>query len=69
MIKCNYFRKHIEYDERGFSKLVYSPMSEFNKWDQADVESIISIDTCSNEHGEVETIVVYYNAKEINNEG
>ena len=39
-------------------------MSEFNKWDQSDVESIISIDTCANEHGEVETIVVYYNAKE-----
>jgi hypothetical protein len=39
-------------------------MSEFNKWDQADVESIISIDTCANQHGEVETIVVYYNAKE-----
>ena len=64
MIKCNYFRKRIEYDDYGRSKLVYSPMSEFNKWNQADVESIISIDTCSNEHGEVETIVVYYNAKE-----
>ena len=65
MIKCNYFRKRIEYDDYGRSKLVYSAMSEFNKWNQADVESIISIDTCSNEHGEVETIVVYYNAKEI----
>ena len=64
MIKCKYFRKYIEYDGCGFSKLVYSPMSEFNKWDQADVESIISIDTCANQHGEVETIVVYYNAKE-----
>ena len=39
-------------------------MYEFNKWNQADVESIISIDTCANEHGEVETIVVYYNTKE-----
>lgn len=64
MIKCNYFRKRVDYDERGYSKLVYSPMSEFNKWDQADVESIISIDTCANEHGEVETVVVYYNVKE-----
>lgn len=64
MIKCKYFRQNIEYDERGFSKLVHSPMSEFNKWDQADVESIISIDTCANQHGEVETIVVYYNTKE-----
>lgn len=64
MIKCNYFRKNIEYDDRGFSKRIYSAMSEFNKWDQHDVESIISIDTCANEHGEVETIVVYYNAKE-----
>ena len=68
MIKCNYFRKNIQYDDRGHSKLVYSAMSEFNKWDQHDVESIISIDTCSNEHGEVETIVVYYNAKEFSNE-
>lgn len=65
MIKCKYFRKDIEYDERGFPKLVYGPMSEFNKWNQADVESIISIDTCANEQGEVETIVVYYNVKEI----
>ena len=64
MIKCNYFRKRIEYDERGSSKLVYSAMSEFNKWNQADVESIISIDICANQNGEVETIVVYYNAKE-----
>lgn len=64
MIKCNYFRKRFEYDDHGCSKLVYSPMSEFNKWNQADVESIISIDTCANEHGEVETIVVYYNVKE-----
>ena len=64
MIKCKYFRKDIEYDERGFSKLVYTPMSQFNKWNQADVESIISIDTCANQDGEIETIVVYYNAKE-----
>ena len=64
MIKCKYFRTRTEYDKGGFSKLVYSPMSEFNKWDQDDVESIISIDTCTNQHGEVETIVVYYNAKE-----
>lgn len=64
MIKCNYFRKSIEYDDKGFSKLVYSAMSEFNRWDQADVESIISIDTCANQNGEIETIVVYYNAKE-----
>mgnify|MGYP007037222685 CR=1 FL=1 len=63
MIKCNYFRKRTEYDDYGRSKLVYSAMSEFNKWDQHDVESIISIDTCSNEHGEVETIVVYYNVR------
>ena len=65
MIKCNYFRKRTDYDySRG--NIVCSAMSEFNKWDQSDVESIISIDTCANEHGEVETIVVYYNAKEIN---
>lgn len=64
MIKCKYFRKRIEYDDHGCSKLVYSAMSEFNSWDQSDVASIISIDTCANEHGEVETIVVYYNMKE-----
>ena len=64
MIKCKYFSKRIDYSDHGCRKLVYSAMSEFNKWDQHDVESIISIDTCSNEHGEVETIVVYYNAKE-----
>ena len=65
MIKCKYFRKHIEYDAGVLSKIIYSPMSEFNKWNQADVESIISIDTCANQNGEVETIVVYYSAKEI----
>lgn len=64
MIKCKYFRRRTEYDYRAHGTLVYSAMSEFNKWDQADVESIISIDTCANEHGEVETIVVYYNMKE-----
>ena len=69
MIKCNYFRKRIEYDDQGRSKLIYSAMSEFNRWNQADVESIISINTCSNQNGEVETIVVYYNAKEIDIEG
>lgn len=68
MIRCNYFRKRIEYDDHGRGKLVYSPMSEFNRWNQHDVESIISIDTCANEHGEVETIVVYYNAKESTDE-
>ena len=68
MIKCVYFRKSIDYDDRGHSKLIYSAMSEFNKWDQSDVESIVSIDTCYNEHGEVETIVVYYNVKEMPNE-
>jgi hypothetical protein len=59
----------MEYDDRGFSIKVHSAMSEFNKWDQHDVESIISIDTCANQDGEIETIVVYYNEKEINNEG
>jgi hypothetical protein len=43
-------------------------MSEFNEWDQHDVESIISIDTCANDQGEVETIVVYYNVKEASDE-
>ena len=64
MIKCNYFRKRIEYDDRGHSSRIYSAMSEFNKWDQNDVESIISIDTCCTYQGEVDTIVVYYNVKE-----
>ena len=68
MIKCEYFRRSERYDSnRG--NITCSAMYNFNNWNQADVESIISIDTCSNEHGEVETIVVYYNAKEINNEG
>jgi hypothetical protein len=68
MIKCNYFRKRTDYDySRG--SIVHSAMSEFNNWNQADVESIISIDTCANQNGEIETIVVYYNAKEIDNEG
>lgn len=63
MIKCNYFRKRTDYDySRG--NIVHSAMSEFNNWNQADVESIISIDTCANQNGEIETIVVYYNAKE-----
>lgn len=66
MIKCKYFKRRFGYDNYCRSKLIYSAMSEFNKWDQHDVESIIKIDTCANEHGEVETIVVYYNAKELN---
>lgn len=65
MIKCKYFTKRNDYDYyRG--NIVYSAMYEFNRWDQSDVESLISINTCANEHGEVETIVVYYNAKETN---
>ena len=43
-------------------------MYNFNEQDQSDVESIISID-CANQNGEIETIVVYYDAKDINNEG
>ena len=63
MIKCNYFKKSY-YHDRIYGECTHSAMYNFNDWDQADVESIISIDTCANEHGEVETIVVYYNAKE-----
>ena len=63
MIKCKYFRKTYDYDYH-MSKVEYSPMSNFNKWDQLDVQRIISIDTLGNEHGEVETIVVYYEVKE-----
>ena len=40
-------------------------MYQLNNWDQEDVKSIISINTCANQNGEVETIIVYYNAKEI----
>ena len=68
MIKCNYFKKSY-YHDRVYGQCEHSAMYNFNHWNQADVESIISIDTCANQHGEVETIVVYYNAKEINNEG
>ena len=63
MIKCKYFRKTYDYDY-NMGKLEYSAMSNFNKWDQSDVQRIISIDTLGNEHGEVETIVVYYEVKE-----
>ena len=63
MIKCKYFRKTYDYDYyRGIVE--HSAMSNFNKWDQSDVQRIISIDTCANKHGEVETIVVYYEVKE-----
>ena len=64
MIKCNYFKKSY-YHDKVYGRCEHSPMYNFNDWDQADVESIISIDTCTNQNGEVETIVVYYNAKEI----
>ena len=64
MIKCNYFKKTY-YLDRVYGRCEHSPMYNFNDWDQADVESIISIDTCANQNGEIETIVVYYNAKEI----
>ena len=63
MIKCNYFKKSY-YHDRIYGKCEHSPVYNFNEWDQADVESIISIDTCANQNGEIETIVVYYNAKE-----
>ena len=63
MIKCNYFKKSYYYDT-VFGQCEHSAMYNFNDWDQADVESIISIDTCANKNGEIETIVVYYNAKE-----
>ena len=67
MIKCKYFTRCKEFRPTQ-GTVVLSPMYRFNEWDQADVESIISIDTCANQNGEVETIVVYYNAKESNNE-
>ena len=60
MIKCKYFSKK----ETPYGALTYSPMYQLNNWDQEDVESIISIDTCANQNGEIETIVVYYNTKE-----
>ena len=64
MIKCEYFRRSERYDSnRG--TIICSAMYNFNNRNQADVESIISIDTCANQNGEVETIIVYYNAKEI----
>lgn len=63
MIKCSYFKKTY-YHDRVYGRCEHSPMYNFNDWDQADVESIISIDTCANQNGEIETIVVYYNAKE-----
>lgn len=64
MIKCKYFRKTYEYDYIMMAKVEYSAMLNFNRWDQSDVQRIISIDTLGNEHGEVETIVVYYEVKE-----
>ena len=63
MIKCKYFRKTHDYDY-PMGKVEYSAMSNFNKWDQSDVQRIISIDTLGYEHGEVETIIVYYEVKE-----
>ena len=63
MIKCNYFKKTY-YHDKVYGRCEHSPMYNFNEWDQADVESIISINTCANQNGEIETIVVYYNAKE-----
>lgn len=67
MIKCKYFYKREKFESDR--TVVYTPMYQLNNWDQHDVESIISIDTCANQNGEVETIIVYYNVKEINNEG
>jgi hypothetical protein len=64
MIKCKYFTRNTEFRPTQ-GTVVLSAMYLFNEWDQADVESIISIDTCANQNGEVETIVVYYNAKEL----
>lgn len=63
MIKCKYFRKTYDYDYH-MGKVEYSAMYNFNKWDQSDVQRIISIDTLANQNGEVETIVVYYEVKE-----
>ena len=63
MIKCKHFKKSY-YHDRIYGQCERSPMYNFNEWNQADVESVISIDTCANQNGEIETIVVYYNVKE-----
>lgn len=64
MIQCKHFSKKEKF-EPPHGNIIYSPMYQLNNWDQKDVESIISIDTCYNQHGEIETIVVYYNTKEM----
>ena len=60
MIKCKYFVYKEEF-RPTLGTVSISPMYQFNEWDQKDVQSIVSIDTCCNDHGEVRSIVVYYN--------
>ena len=62
MIKCRKFTEE-QYTDKIYGRCVRSPITVFNNWDQSDVESIVHIDSCSNEHGEVKTIVVFYEEK------
>lgn len=64
MIKCKYFHQTKEYDAKGLGSIVYSPMYNFNKWDQEDVKTIYSINPTYNNNGDCVQILVFYEAIE-----
>ena len=64
MIKLERFYRHESYESQG--KVLYSAEYEFSKWDQANVKSIVSIQSGFDEYGICQQILVFYEAKEEN---
>ena len=62
MIKLQRFFRHEEYERQG--RVIYSAEYEFSKWDQADVKSIISIQSGFDQDGMCQQILVFYEAIE-----
>ena len=66
MIKVKYFNRTENYESRYGSqcKVIRSPMTIFNEWDQKDVQRIHSINPSYNTNGECVQILVFYDEKE-----
>ena len=64
MIKVKTFYRTENYESRYGSpcKVVRSPMTIFNEWDQKDVQRIHSINPSYNTNGECVQILVFYDA-------
>ena len=66
MVKVVAFNRTENYESKHGSscKVIHSPEYYFAKWDQADVESIVSIHTHCNSNGTCTQILVFYEPKE-----